>query len=520
VQGYEDVNKIGPDLAGIGGKVAPSWLFRWVKNPKWHHEKSRMPDFKLSDDEATSVTAFLMSLKGNRSWKTHQVDEESLNDQDLIARGEDLVEEIGCTGCHSIGHIVVYKNSARDMGPILTNIGKKTTPHWTLNWVLDPTSYTPQTLMPDFRLSLAEAQAIVAYLYSLRGPELEGHEGLEEKLTDQNEIQQGLKVVANYGCHGCHNIPGTEEMGRVGAELTNFGNKQLYEIAFAQAKDVERSWLGFTKAKLKTPRLFETEIVVQKMPDFRLSDEEIHALAILLKSFRDESIPKDFTKEISPEYTDVQMGRKLIKKYSCTGCHEIEQGWGGENILVSLTEKYNDIEAKGYSPPPLMGEGRKVQSEWLFRFIHDPATIRPWLSIRMPTFNLTNRQVNSMVKYFQSVSNVEVFYHFWKKGDYTAEEEKEMKYLFDALQCLKCHEGKKGETEIAVTELAPDLSLTKHRLKAKWVNDWMTDPQGVEPGTKMPNFFFDIDEDGEVTEMLPEPQKKMQLLVDYLYSME
>jgi cytochrome c2 len=459
-------------------------------------------------------------MASERSWRAHKLDEETLNDKDLIARGGDLVEEIGCSGCHTIGGIVVYKDSARDMGPILTNIGRKTTPEWTLNWLLDPTNYMPQALMPDFRLSLAEARAIVAYLYSLKGPEVEGHEGLEEKLADQNEIQQGLKVVANYGCHGCHDIPGTEELGRVGAELTNFGNKQVYEIAFGKAKEVERSWFGFTQAKLKTPRLFETEIVAQKMPDFWLSDKENHALTVLLKSFRDEKVPKDFTKEISPDYSDVQRGRKLIKKYSCTGCHEIEQGWGGKNILVSLSDEYNEIETKGYSPPVLMGQGRKVQSEWLFRFIHEPTTIRPWLIIRMPTFNFTDGQVNSMVRYFQSVSNEKIFYHFWKKEDHTVKEKEEMKFLFDALQCLKCHEVKKKGSEVAVTELAPDLSLTKERLKAKWVNDWMTNPQRLEPGTKMPNFFFDFDEDGEVIELLPEPQKKLQLLVDYLYRSE
>jgi cytochrome c2 len=328
-------------------------------------------------------------------------------------------------------------------------------------------------------------------------------------------------VISDYGCYACHDIPGTEKLGRVGAELSNFGSKDPDQLAFGYAKEVKKSWVGFTKAKLKTPRIFETEVVVQKMPDFGLSDEELHALTVLLKSFVGEKIPKEFTKEISPNYADIQKGRKLLKKYNCIGCHEVVKGWGGENISLALRQRYDEGEAKNYAPPSLMGEGAKVQSHWLFKFIHEPSSIRPWLHLRMPTFNLIDDQVNSIVRYFQSVSEQNLLYHFWKEKDYTVEEKKELKTLFDMLQCIKCHQFGKGGEAISAAELAPDLSLTKERLKPKWVKDWLKNPQSLQPGTKMPNFFIDIDEeDGEVTELLPEPEEKIDLLLNYLYSLE
>ena len=37
--------------------------------------------------------------------------------------------------------------------------------------------------------------------------------------------------------------------------------------------------------------------------------------------------------------------------------------------------------------------------------------------------------------------------------------------------------------------LAPDLELTKHRLKPAWVHTWLLDPEQLEPGTMMPAFF-------------------------------
>ncbi|MBI5445377.1 MAG: c-type cytochrome [Deltaproteobacteria bacterium] len=517
-KGYEDVNKIGPDLSLIGTKANPAWLFRWIKDPKAHHQKSRMPNFLFSDREAAATTAYLTGLGGDARWAVHEFREGLLGAPELIAKGRELVRDVGCTGCHTVGETEVYKDSKRDMAPVLTDIGNKTTPAWIFNWILDPAVYLKNPLMPDLRLSREEAEAIVVYLVSLKKTPPEPPPGLEAKVVDPKERELGRRIIADYGCYGCHDIPGTEKRGRVGAELSNYGAKDVAEIAFGHARHVERSWLGFTKAKLKTPRVFQTEVVVQRMPDFALSEDENHALSVLLKAFRDETIPKEFTKAVSPAYTDIQQGRKLIKKYNCIGCHEVEKDWGSENILISLLEQHAEMEAVGHAPPPLIGEGRKVQSQWLFSFINNPTSIRPWLEVRMPTFYLNDQQVDSMIRYFQSVSGENVRYHFWKMRKTTAEEKQEMQALFKTLQCLKCHEfGKPAATTVAAAELAPSLALTKVRLKPKWVEDWLRNPQALEPGTKMPNFFLDVDEEGEVTELLPEPEKKIRLLVDYLY---
>ncbi|OGL40458.1 MAG: hypothetical protein A2043_07730 [Candidatus Schekmanbacteria bacterium GWA2_38_9] len=522
VKGYEDVNKIGPSLKNIASKVNPSWIFQWVKNPKWYHAKTRMPNFLLSDQETASVAAYLLNLPKDETWRVYKLRDGVLGNSALIAKGKELVRDIGCNGCHSVGITEIYQNNSRDIAPILTNIGNKTTPEFILNWILNPKRYNSKTLMPNLRLTANEAEAIVAYLYSLRDSNFKKIEDIEQKIANKTEAEKGLKIISDYGCYGCHEIPGTEKLGRVGAELSNFGNKELYELAFGYAKQVERSWLGYALTKIKTPRIFETEVVVQRMPDFKLNDEEAHALAVLLKGFRDEKIPKEFTREVSANYTDIQKGRKIVKKYNCIGCHEVEEKWDGANIQVALREKYSndEINVKSYSPPRIVGEGTKVQSEWLFRFIHEPVPIRPWLSVRMPTFNFREAQANSIVRYFQSMSREEVFYHYLEEKEFTAQEKAEMKSLIDTLQCLKCHQFGKGGAGISAAELAPDLSLANGRLKPKWIIDWLTNPQPLMPGTRMPNFFYDIDEDGEKSELLPEPEKKMELLRNYLFSLK
>ena len=50
-----------PDLAGIGVKVRPEWLFDWLKSPRSYDPNTAMPQLALSDDDIRHLVAFLMS---------------------------------------------------------------------------------------------------------------------------------------------------------------------------------------------------------------------------------------------------------------------------------------------------------------------------------------------------------------------------------------------------------------------------------------------------------------------------
>jgi cytochrome c2 len=69
------------------------------------------------------------------------------------------------------------------------------------------------------------------------------------------------------------------------------------------------------------------------------------------------------------------------------------------------------------------------------------------------------------------------------------------KKMFDAYQCAKCHALREDQ---ALTDdiVAPNLILAKERLRPEWMLQWLIDPQTLQPGTKMPNFFsFNEDDD-------------------------
>ena len=69
------------------------------------------------------------------------------------------------------------------------------------------------------------------------------------------------------------------------------------------------------------------------------------------------------------------------------------------------------------------------------------------------------------------------------------------KQMFEAYQCALCHATREGEP-LTDDIIAPNLILAKHRLRPEWMLQWLIDPQSLQPGTKMPN-FFSLNEDDD-----------------------
>src|SRR4029078_5841760 len=55
-----EFNQHGPDLSRVGEKVNPGWLFQWLKNPRHYWAETKMPNLRLSDQEAADLTGYLM----------------------------------------------------------------------------------------------------------------------------------------------------------------------------------------------------------------------------------------------------------------------------------------------------------------------------------------------------------------------------------------------------------------------------------------------------------------------------
>ena len=62
-----------------------------------------------------------------------------------------------------------------------------------------------------------------------------------------------------------------------------------------------------------------------------------------------------------------------------------------------------------------------------------------------------------------------------------------------------------------MANLAPNLELTFGRLRPEWVVDWLRDPQVIDPGTRMPSFFY-----SEGQALYEDADAQMEALRDYL----
>lgn len=540
INGFENSWKVGPDLQRVASKLDAEWIENWVEDPKSFRPATQMPQvFHLSNtsspEDREKNKAAIKSIAAYLIKNSEPVELTAPTVAGNAENGEKLVKELGCIGCHSAAGIAI-----NDRGPELSGLGSKVTPEWLYTWLKDPKHYSPSTRMPDLRLSDPEAADITEFLLSQKNTEFESKPPVEArfevvdeliltslqgtmrrseaeeelaKMTQEDRLQYlGKKSINQQGCYTCHNIKGFEDAKPIGADLSDEGRKDIHQFDFGFTT-IDRSRQAFIVQKLKEPRIFDqgkekAYYDKLRMPQFNFNDEEIEALTTFILSLSEEQIPLQIQKRLNLNEERLEEGRKLVSKLNCTGCHTLD------GQLGSLREYAED---KGSAPPILDGEGAKVQEKWLHEFLKNPIVIRPWLHTRMPTFGLTDEEVKTLVEYFAYLAHEEVSYQGHEIPSPSAEKLTSGKALFDKLQCAKCHEVNAASLAMGTSFLAPDLALTKQRLKPEWVKKWIADPQVLEEGTMMPTFF--PEGQSPVTDILEgDAAKQIQAMRDYLYS--
>jgi mono/diheme cytochrome c family protein len=321
-----------------------------------------------------------------------------------------------------------------------------------------------------------------------------------------------------YGCFACHQVPGFDQAPRIAPELNGFGDKAPSLLSFGDTvtNHADQTWERWTQIKLASPRAFRTERENLVMPDNGLDPDRARALMVVLKSLRADRFSDRSRRALSDREAMSEAGERLFQEYNCLGCH-VENGRGGQARRL--------FADPGLYPPDLSGEGAKVQPAWLFQFLKKPAALRPWLTMRMPEFGLGDQAGEALVYYLMTRS---------KQTDLLLEVPAEMdpdRYaetedVFVKLQCLSCHQLALGQNQ-KLSDLAPDMGLTRYRLRPEWMLEFIIDPQRLMPGTKMPNFFpLEDDEDPESL-MTPFPEwmggdarAQVRAVRDYLYVMK
>jgi mono/diheme cytochrome c family protein len=435
--------------------------------------------------------------------------------------GRELVHSVGCRGCHTDDPKEAFPHRAdpRAFGPNLFGMGSKVNQEWLFDWLKNPKHYWAETNMPNLRLTDQEARDISAYLLSQRNAEFEKIQvpkvgnvardwltreylsarmplsAAEAKLKSMSDSEKklflGERMINKYGCFGCHQIKGFENTQPIGTELTEEGSKHVDRLDFGLEEDsVEKTLPAWVNAKLKDPRRFDRGKIKTwdeklKMPNFYFNNQEITDLVTVIQGFSKTRMDTDMRWTLSGERPAIEAGRRVIRDHNCVGCHIV----GKQGGAIRTT-----IQDPGYFPPILDGEGEKVIPFWLFSFLKEPSTIRPWMTVRMPTFGLKDHETTAISRMFAALDNAEYPFEteYYRLEPAAPEVTAAGAKLFTDFKCLQCHIAGSGKPERDAADLAPNLSLARSRLRPLWIEKWLRNPEALQPGTRMPSYFPDM----------------------------
>ncbi|MEE9601849.1 MAG: hypothetical protein V3V75_00985 [Thermoguttaceae bacterium] len=163
------------------------------------------------------------------------------------------------------------------------------------------------------------------------------------------------------------------------------------------------------------------------------------------------------------------------------------------------------LEAWGWVPPPLSGEGAKVRLAWLHDYLLAPNRIRPAAVLRMPRFGLSSDEAGKLADYFAATANIDFPYDSRsRKGRESADPNgiysrrpdsntstRAMRILLDRKTfCAKCHSiddyEPRGDRR---TTRAPNLAGVQGRIRPEYLRRWLGDPRSILPYTVMPVNF-------------------------------
>jgi len=507
-------NEHGPNLRGVASKVNAEWLYAWIKDPTVYWPDTRMPNLRLSEQDAADITAYMME----------------------------------------------------DPDGIFTDVPAG----WKPALVSMPEGQLREVLAEQARWHFArDGRATVQ-------ARLEGQDP-QHRWDDLHtlEVAVGRKTVAQYGCFSCHEISGMEDMMPIGTELSTWGSKTVDKLDFAFGGDLfglDHNYReGWLMQKLHQPRSYDRDKVKNpteklRMPWFNFTDQQVQEIATFVVGLvNDEVQHADMEPDRGQAARDA--GMRVVRQKNCVACHMIDPGTvtyidaddvqrtvtaellavgdsdlpprhdvasldaalkaadeeeigiqflrpepqlempigerdffdrenlialgaphGGDFIEV-LTRYYfegidsvtADPDGEGrvedvdgvlrdftdqpyekvrwtYAPPVLWNEGGKVQRQWFFEFLGDVIPLRHQIRVRMPSFKFASGEAEAVADYFAYKSVKEWPANFARRARLALEAD---------LDKAAKGAGIDADTFLAIeNDSAPDIAANFHKVRA------------------------------------------------------
>jgi cbb3-type cytochrome oxidase cytochrome c subunit len=489
--GIERPVMLGPDLTNIGTKVSREWIYKWLKEPRTivdkdgnvtvngyeTEEEPRMPKFRLTETELRGLSAYL-SVQKAKAVLPYKIDARVVaawsKNPELISQGELRFRQMFCSTCHSLAvtRAGETKLIGGDIGPELTKVGSKINRDWLIAWLRDPQSYLPHTRMPRYGWSDEDLYKVTQYISTkLTDSDLLTSVTQLGQPTEQ-EIQLGHRLFLEKGCASCHSIDGLNPQRDFGPDLSAVGGKNASELEFGTAR-IPHNLVSYIQAKLQDPTSVNP---AARMPQYNWNQSDLDAITTALLSMKGAPATSALQNLVVARkeavFHPTGVFAEVYERYKCYTCHKFN-GYGGDLA------------------PDLTYEGSRAQRQWLLDFLKNPQTLRPTLILRMPQFNMSDKDAATLADYMTMVlqhptanpASVDSK-QFTPAMAALGKQLYEVKY-----QCQACHTiGSTGGY------VGPNLSNAGGWLTAAWIEAWLRNPQALIPDTIEPRRNFTEDE--------------------------
>lgn len=190
----------------------------------------------------------------------------------------------------------------------------------------------------------------------------------------------GKEVFEAQKCSGCHSLTQSQDAS-FQAQLKKKGP----DLWYAGSK-YQKAWLVSYLQSPKTvrPLAFNSVDKNSELKHPALSAADAGTVGEYLSSLTS----KDVTQGVVKKANKGIRGKILFKKkQACYGCHRVAKRGGGET--------------GGFSGPSLVGAGQRLQGDWIFSFLKNPASFVP--AGRMPNYKHLNKlEIKTISEYVMS----------------------------------------------------------------------------------------------------------------------
>jgi mono/diheme cytochrome c family protein len=358
-------------LHSVAAKWKPAALKAFLLGPEKHYAWIEMPNFRLSDDEAARLAAFLLSRPGKPAAPAAAGD---------AAKGRQLVESRGCVSCHTVTGTNAFKAVP------LANL-----------------KFAGACTAADFALSPAQAQSVAAFaatdLASLDRealPEFAERQFLALRCFACHRRDDRLDAWADIAGETRDLEPPKKADDGEFAEiapaepwfpsLTHIGEKLKPEwaIAFLQGKIAER------------PRPFLKGL---RMPAFPARAERLfQGLAL------EHGCPPKSPPEPAPDPELSEIGRKLSGPtggLDCLSCHSIA-GKGATKVFEAPAPNFKLVRSR-------------IRKDYYDRWVREPLRLEP--GTKMPQFIKDGRTQLTEILDGDGVKQADALWHYLLEGE-------------------------------------------------------------------------------------------------------